>query len=68
MLGAFLVSTPLRAADDYKLGPDSQPQAGVPKGKVIEPDALEEQGLPRHRARLLGLRAGPVRRQQAGRA
>jgi enterochelin esterase-like enzyme len=25
-----------QAADDYKLGPDSQPQDGVPKGKVTE--------------------------------
>jgi len=31
------VSTPLRASDDYTLGPDSQPQAGVPKGQVIGP-------------------------------
>jgi hypothetical protein len=26
---------PLRAADDYQLGPDSQPQEGVPKGKIV---------------------------------
>lgn len=27
----------VRAADDYKLGPDSLPQDGVPKGKLIGP-------------------------------
>ena len=37
LLGAFLVSAPLHASDDYTLGPDSQPQAGVPKGQVIGP-------------------------------
>ena len=46
VLGAFLVSTPLHAADDYTLGPDSQPQAGVPKGKVTSPHRVQEQGLP----------------------
>jgi enterochelin esterase family protein len=28
--------TPLRAADDYQLGPDSQVQPGVPQGKVTK--------------------------------
>ena len=32
LLGLVLV--PLHAADDYKLGPDSMEQSGVPKGKV----------------------------------
>lgn len=31
---ALAVTGPLAAADDYKLGPDSMPQDGVPKGKV----------------------------------
>ena len=34
LLGAAAFSI---AADDYKLGPDSQPQEGVPQGKVIGP-------------------------------
>jgi enterochelin esterase family protein len=36
---AFLLMTalsPVRAADDYKLGPDSQEQPDVPKGKVTK--------------------------------
>ena len=37
LFGACLVSSPVRASDDYTLGPDSQPQAGVPKGQVIGP-------------------------------
>lgn len=31
-----LVAAPLPAADDYQLGPDSQRQDGVPKGKVTQ--------------------------------
>ncbi len=31
---ALLAAGPALAADDYKLGPDSQPQAGVPKGAI----------------------------------
>jgi enterochelin esterase-like enzyme len=35
LLAALLfVQLPARSADDYVLGPDSQPQSGVPKGKV----------------------------------
>src|SRR5436309_12846019 len=34
LLGLNLVS--LRAADDYKLGPDSMPQEGVPLGEVTK--------------------------------
>ena len=37
LLGALFVTTPLGASDDYALGPDSQPQPGVPKGAVIGP-------------------------------
>ena len=33
---ALLLARALGAADDYTLGPDSQPQPGVPKGKVTE--------------------------------
>jgi enterochelin esterase family protein len=36
-LVVFLMTlSPLTAADDYKLGPDSQEQPGVPKGKVTK--------------------------------
>ena len=35
---AVLAAAPAApAADDYTLGPDSQPQAGVPKGRVEGP-------------------------------
>src|SRR6266851_3150449 len=34
LLFAFL--SPIRAADDYKLGPDSEVQDGVPHGKVTQ--------------------------------
>jgi enterochelin esterase family protein len=37
LLGACLLSSPAYASDDYALGPDSQPQAGVPKGQVVGP-------------------------------
>lgn len=33
----ILFVLPLRAADDYKPGPDSMPQDGVPKGKLAGP-------------------------------
>jgi len=36
VLLVLLGGSVLRAADDYKLGPDSQEQAGVPKGKVTK--------------------------------
>src|SRR4051812_49345016 len=31
---ALLTVLPVRAIDDYQLGPDSMPQEGVPKGRV----------------------------------
>jgi enterochelin esterase family protein len=36
LVGLVLLVTPwsLQAADDYRLGPDSQEQSGVPKGKI----------------------------------
>ena len=34
VLTLLAMSVTLRAADDYQLGPDSQPQAGVPRGRV----------------------------------
>ncbi len=37
LLGALAAAATLRAADDYTLGPDSQPQPGVPKGRIIGP-------------------------------
>ena len=36
-LAALCAASPAAANDDYTLGPDSQPQAGVPKGQVIGP-------------------------------
>lgn len=36
VLAVLLIASPVLAADDYKLGPDSQPQAGVPQGKVVQ--------------------------------
>ncbi len=35
-LSVLVASTTLQAADDYKLGPDSEVHAGVPKGKVTK--------------------------------
>ncbi|HLQ43606.1 MAG TPA: alpha/beta hydrolase-fold protein, partial [Planctomycetaceae bacterium] len=37
---------PLRAADDYRLGPDSMPQDGVPKGKVVQGKHTSEKVFP----------------------
>ena len=37
LLGLLSVVRPVVASDDYPLGPDSQPQAGVPKGRVEGP-------------------------------
>jgi enterochelin esterase family protein len=37
LLGVLSSAAALRAADDYTLGPDSQPQPDVPKGKIIGP-------------------------------
>jgi enterochelin esterase family protein len=34
LLALLLAASPLRSADDYKLGPDSQPKADVPHGEV----------------------------------
>jgi enterochelin esterase family protein len=36
LLALALAASPLCAADDYKLGPDSQEQPGVPKGTVTK--------------------------------
>ena len=36
LLALALAALPLLAADDYKLGPDSQEQPGVPRGKVTK--------------------------------
>ncbi|HUY34743.1 MAG TPA: alpha/beta hydrolase-fold protein [Pirellulales bacterium] len=36
LLALVLSATPARAADDYRHGPDSQRQEGVPQGKVTE--------------------------------
>ena len=43
---ALLVASPLFAADDYKLGPDSQVQAGVPQGKVAQGKWVSEKVFP----------------------
>src|SRR5260221_7562614 len=37
LLGLLSVVRPVVASDDYTLGPDSQPQPGVPKGRVLGP-------------------------------
>jgi enterochelin esterase-like enzyme len=37
LLVCLLAATAVRAADDYALGPDSQPQPGVPKGRIEGP-------------------------------
>ncbi|HEY8233228.1 MAG TPA: alpha/beta hydrolase-fold protein [Vicinamibacteria bacterium] len=36
-LALLLAQSHLQAADDYTLGPDSQPQPGVPKGQILGP-------------------------------
>ena len=36
LLAILSLGTPLRAADDYKPGPDSLPQTGVPKGELVK--------------------------------
>jgi len=38
----LLVTSPLFAADDYKLGPDSQAQTGVPQGKITQGKWISE--------------------------
>lgn len=43
---ALLVASSLFAADDYKLGPDSQVQAGVPQGKVTHGKWVSEKVFP----------------------
>ena len=43
---ALLVSSPLFAADDYKLGPDSQVRVGVPVGKITQGKWVSEQVFP----------------------
>jgi len=40
---ALLAAVPAHAADDYSLGPDSMPQAGVPRGKVEGPFVFKSQ-------------------------
>ncbi len=46
----------------YTLGPDSLEREGVPKGDVARPVRTpRQQGVPRHAAHLLGLRARAVR-------
>jgi enterochelin esterase family protein len=36
VIAAILLSAPSQAQNDYEFGPDSLPQAGVPKGRVVE--------------------------------
>ena len=43
LLGLLAVVRPGLASDDYTLGPDSQPQAGVPKGRVEGPFVWKSQ-------------------------
>lgn len=41
LIPALLLVSPARGADDYVLGPDSQPQAGVPKGRIEGPTVFK---------------------------
>jgi enterochelin esterase family protein len=41
-----LLGTPLEAADDYVLGPDSKPKEGVPNGKIEGPFLWKSQLFP----------------------
>jgi hypothetical protein len=45
----------------YRLGPDSLPQEGVPKGEVRGPYTLPSKVYPGTQHNLLGLRAGTIR-------
>ena len=36
LFAGLSLCAPLRAADDYKPGPDSLPQPGVPKGELVK--------------------------------
>ena len=65
--GAGQPPAPPNPDSQYRLGPDSLPQDGVPKGEIRGPFTSPEPGLPRHPAHLLGLRACPVRPGGAGR-
>ena len=51
----------------YRLGPDSLPQEGVPKGEIRGPFTLPSKVYPGHSAHLLGLRAGAVRSRRSRR-
>jgi len=46
LIPALLLVAPARGADDYVLGPDSQPQPGVPKGRVEGPHAFKSRAFP----------------------
>lgn len=46
ILPVLALSTAAPAADDYKLGPDSQPQPGVPKGTVTKHTWKESRVFP----------------------
>ena len=46
LLCLLAVGRPSLASDDYTLGPDSQPQAGVPKGRVEGPFVWKSQVFP----------------------
>jgi enterochelin esterase-like enzyme len=46
LLALLCVAAPGGTADDYTLGPDSQPQAGVPKGRVEGPLVWKSQVFP----------------------
>ena len=50
----------------YRLGPDSMPQEGVPKGEIRGPYTLTKQCLSRNSAHVLGLRAGAIRSEGSG--
>ena len=55
---------PPGGTNSYELGPDSQVQAGVPRGRVTQV-LVDEQDLSRHGPRLLGVRTRTVRSGRA---
>ena len=50
----------------YRLGPDSVPQDGVPRGEIRGPFSLPSEAYPGHAAYVLGIRARAVRRGGSG--
>ena len=62
---ALLCAAPLLFAEEYALGPDSQPQPGVPKGVVTKYKLEPGKFYPGTPHNYCDLRSGAVRRRQA---